>query len=244
MSLRSRSVLAILALAAVLAAVRPLPAAADAWYRPRVELGVAPTWFDPLADFVRFEQIPGSGVPEERTMEYESATFTSVRLAFDLHPELEFGWTRSWASTPLRFEIDGQELETGDLNDGQPVVVPDFDLTIDLLTFRWWPARTRWNGVGPVVQLGAGRIAQDQQGEFGPDSQIRTFDWSDDDFALVAGAGLEGAWKRVKAGVGIDVVRWRFEAPEEDVNGNPTSETIPDEVALAWMVTGRLSFRF
>ena len=220
------------------------PADAASWWRPRVEVGAAQAWFTPLADYLRFEPIPGGGVPEQRRMEYEDTSMLSARVAFDLHPELQFGWTRSWGSTRLRFVIDGEELRTGDLNDGQEVVVPDFDLQVDLLSFRWWPEATRWRGIGPVVELGGGRISQEQKGEFGPDSAVRTFDWGDDDFALVFGVALQGSWSRIDASLAAEAVRWRFEAPTEDTDGREVSEVIPDEVAVAYRLGARLSFRF
>lgn len=219
-------------------------AEAAAWWRPRVEVGASQAWFTPLAEYLRFESIPGSGVPEERRMEYEDTTLLSARLAFDLHPELQFGWTRAWGSTRLRYFIDGEELRTGDENDGQPIVVPDFDLQIDLFTFRWSPEAVRWKGLGAVVELGGGRIAQEQKGEFGPDNTVRTFDWSDDDFALVFGLGVQGSWSRVNAGIGLEAVRWRFEAPLEDNRGIEVAEVIPDEVAVSYQLSGRVSYRF
>lgn len=233
---------------AVLFASLCIPHSADAsWYLPRIEVGYGVADATPLADFTRFLADGPSGAPEERKMEYESSAQTRIRVFFDLHPELQFGWTRTMRSAAMVFSIDGVSLETDDPNPrtDQPVAVPDFDITADLFTFRWWPMTTRWNGIGPTVTLGAGRIAQEQDGDFAPDNQVRVFDWSGDDFALVAGVGLEGGWKHVRGGLGIDVVRWRYEAPSEDVEGNPVGDVvIPIDTVLSFEFTGRISVGF
>jgi len=224
------------------------PRVADAsWYLPRIEAGFGVADATPLADFTRFQAEGPSGFPEERKMEYESSSQRRIRVFFDLHPEIQFGWTRTMRSTAMIFSIDGVALETDDPNPrtDQPVSVPDFDLTADLLTFRWWPMATRRNGIGPTVTLGAGRISQEQDGDFAPDNQVRVFDWSADDFALVAGVGLEGGWKKVRGGFGVDIVRWRYEAPTEDVEGNPVGDVeIPAETVVSFEFTGRLSVGF
>lgn len=222
------------------------PRAEASWYIPRVEFGAGVADATALADYVGFVSRPLPGRSEERTMEYESSATTVLRIAFDLHPELQFGWTRSWRSTSMRFTIDGQELKTGDPNPvtDRPVEVPDFDLTTDLITFRWWPAATRWNGAGPTVTLGAGRIQQKQNGLFVPEDPTFAFDWSADDFALVAGVGLQGEWKVARAGLYFEAVRWRYDAPSENVDGIEETVDIPEEAVLSFEITGRVSIGF
>ena len=235
-----------LLLAAALGALAPVPARAE-WYLPRVEFGAGVADATPLADFVRFQTAPPPGQAEERRMEYATSSQFRVRVAFDLHPELQFGWTRSWRSTDLIFAIDGTELETGDVNPrtDQEIAVPEFDVTTDILAFRWWPRGVRWNGIGPTVSLGMGRISQDQKGDFAPDNLIRTFDWSGDDVAILAGVGLEGAWSRVRGGLFLDAVRWRYEAPDEDTAGNPRGDVaIPIETVVSVEFGARLSVGF
>lgn len=234
-------------LAVGFALLAPSVASASRWYLPRIELGVAATNTSPLADFVRLQNRPAGGFDEERVMEFENATTTSLRIDFELHPELRFGWTRSWSSSDLRFAIDGQDLKTGDENPrtGQPVSVPSFDVTVDVLTFRWWPTSTRWNGIGPTVTFGAGRVSQEQDGVFAPDNEVRSFDWSADDFALIAGVGLEGSWKKVRGALFADVTRWRYEAPDEDVNGVEVDDVkIPIETVVALSFGVRISAGF
>lgn len=231
---------------AALTVLASTPASAR-WYVPRVEVGGAVVDASPLSDFLRFQTSPVPGQAEERRMELGTSGQWRVRLAFDLHPELQFGWTRSGRNTDLVFAINGNELSTGDLNPrtGQPITVPTFDVTTDLFSFRWWPQFTRWNGIGPTASLGIGRISLDQQGEFAPDNEVRAFDWSADDMVLLAGTGLEGAWSRVRASVFLDLIRWRYEAPDEDTAGNERGDVaIPVETVVSVEFGARVSVGF
>ena len=102
--------------AAALVAVALLFSAADhaeAGLRPRLEVLGGPVRFTPLADFDRFLAPPQDPAPQTRTMDLEDGSAFGLRLSLDLHPELDFGWTRTWMSTRLVYSIDGDELRDG-----------------------------------------------------------------------------------------------------------------------------------
>lgn len=235
------------ALAVTALAVLTATPATARWYVPRVEIGGAVVDATPLAEFLRFQNAPAPGFAEERRIELGTSAQWRFRLAFDLHPELQFGWTRSMRSADMVFAIDGAELSTGDPNPrtGQPVTVPTMDVTMDLATFRWWPEAARRHGIGPTATLGIGRVSIDQQGAFAPDFDVRTFDWSGDDMVLLAGTGLEGAWSRVRASVFVDLIRWRYEAPDEDTAGNERGDVeIPVETVVSVEFGARVAVGF
>jgi hypothetical protein len=181
-------------------------------------------WFDPLADYTQLD--PGTNLPENRRYELASANVLGLRVGLRLHEELDFLWSRMYATSRYRVFINGEEAQP--VEDGvAPVRLPDVETRFDLFSFRYRPARIRLGPIQPMAGLGLGWLLLSQQGEFRPPGELPK-DYSDSDFGWELSAGLESRWRWLRAGVEGRSFHWRWD---------PQDEFVPARTTHAWMLS-------
>jgi len=207
------------------ATLAPLPASAGL-PRPHPVVGAdyGPVWFDYLADYTQLD--PATNRPENRRYELSDEQFLGLRLGLRLHRELDFVWSRLYATPRYRVFINGEEALPVE-DEAAPVRLPELDVRFDLLSFRYRPEPLRLGPLRPIVSGGLGWLLLSQQGEFRPPGELPK-DYSDSDFGWELGLGLESQWRWIRGGIEGRSFHWRWD---------PEDEFVPARTTHAWMLS-------
>jgi hypothetical protein len=205
-------------------------------FRAILEYEHGTMYFGDLADFTGYRYTADGQLDAERTYRYKLSDepMNGFRLGLRFRGQLDFVWSRLWASSGYQVWLDGEPVQNSEPGSPLKVELPAVDVRMDMLTLAWRVKSVEESAISPTLRIGYGWTLLSQQGSFQAPFRPPVDDsQSDDTFELAA--GVEGKWKLVQAGMELRGFTFRWDS--EDAN-------VPSSQVWNWMWSLRVGLVF